>query len=310
MKFRLVVVALVGLAMASWGWADEKPRLRVSYYEMEPYVIVHKGTGEIGGAAVEFMRDVGREMGYEVVFDSRPSTMNRQFERLESGRTDACLIFVKTPEREKFCYYPREDFHFDASHLVVRKDSPIERFESVEQLVGLKIGYLDGAFRIPLMQDERLTFEYLSSSNSKMQNLRKLMSGRIDAVYSPDSASVLAVARTLGVDSGIRLVRLPGSSSFYQVFSKKSDPTLVEKYNRAVEKLGGKEHFLKCLASYIDVKLYRESMGADPTASLETKAAEPPVEAPKGQNGQTEAPPVERPRVRRPLDLPASYRRN
>ena len=60
-------------------------------------------------------------------------------------------------------------------------------------------------------------------------------------------------ARKFNVEDKIKIVHLPEKMRTYTAFSKKSGKDLAERYDRAFEKVDGKEAFKAILSKYIDI---------------------------------------------------------
>ena len=58
--------------------------------------------------------------------------------------------------------------------IAVKSDNPLSEVSKIEEIVNFKIGYAEKSFVSPFMQDERIKFELVSSSNYHETNFNKI----------------------------------------------------------------------------------------------------------------------------------------
>lgn len=249
--WKTVVLSLTVLLMVSPSVSGET--VRVAYFITSPHVIIEEGTGKLGGACVElFEKVIAPEMGVTVKWESAASSIPRQLDQLERGEADVGLVFAKNDERMKILKYPQNPYFVSKPTLAFLKNHPIEKIDKVEDILGLVIGYGTKAYISPFMRDERIKFDLVTTPNWMDLNLKKLLSGRNDAMYQPERSSFLYYMRKQKLEDRIKLISLPETAELYTTFSKKAGADLAERYDRAFEKVGGTARYVEILSKYLD----------------------------------------------------------
>ena len=252
MTAKIIVLFMAALSLApSLLFAES---IRVGYFNVPPYVWKAKESNELTGASVEFLgKKIAPEMGVHVIWPETAVSVARQLFQLEHNELDAALVCATNPERVQLWDFPRHAFLETSPVLAVLKHHPLRQVRHVDDLLGLKIGYVYKAFLSPFMKDKSVKLEMLSHNDPIISNLTKLLAGRIDAQYQPDEPPLLFCAKRLDAQDRIRIIRLPEKILLYTVFARKTGRNLAERYDRAFEKVGGKQTYLKILSRYIDV---------------------------------------------------------
>ena len=228
--------------------------IRVGYFDVAPYAMREEGNNELKGAAVDFLEKIlAPEMGVKVIWAKEPTSIPRQLFQLDNHKLDAGLGFAKNHERAKFLNFPRNPIIEATSGLALIKNHPLRDVKKVEDILDLKIGYVHKAYLSPFMRDKRIRFEFVSQKNAIFLNLQKLLAGRIDAQYQPNVIPLLYYARKFNAEDKIKIVHFPEKMRTYTSFSKKSGKDLAERYDRAFEKVGGKEAFKAILSTYVNI---------------------------------------------------------
>ncbi|MEZ4527926.1 MAG: transporter substrate-binding domain-containing protein [Desulfobacterales bacterium] len=244
----LSLAAVLAVSLSAFG-----ETVRVAYFITSPHVIIDTGTGKPGGACVElFEKIIAPEMGVTVQWESAASSIPRQLDQLEKGQVDAGLVFAKNEERMKILNYPQHPYFVSHPTLAFLKSHPIEKISKVEDILGLSIGYGTKAYVSPFMRDERIRFDLVTTPNWMDLNLKKLLSGRNDAMYQPERSSFLYYMRKQKLEDRIKLISLPETAELYTTFSKKARADLAERYDRAFEKVGGTARYIEILSKYLD----------------------------------------------------------
>lgn len=226
------------------------------YHFNVPPIIFEDESGRLTGALYDYIEeDLSPAMG--VVFNwVRESTpIPREIEILQTDPQAAAAPLVHAEERATILAFTKAPYFVDVPALVVRKTSPLTHVDSVEDILGLTIGYALGGFLSPMMQDNRLTFDLNSNSDYHRANLIKLDLGRVDAVYAPGRTVLALTIQKLNMVETTRIINLPDvRSRQYVVFSKLA-PELVAKYNDAFDRIGGANAFREKLSRYVDPAL-------------------------------------------------------
>ncbi len=209
----------------------------VGVFVHAPHVYKNETDDGAYGPAIDYVSQVMAEMGYEPVYRLLP--LSRVLLYLKDGQIDLSLEIAKTPEREEYAYFSDEPVYVMVPSLTVLATNKIDRIDGVDDLSGMKIGFLGGA-AIPSFFDsaKSVVFESVSGDSWIRQNLARLLAGRIDAAMDMNAYSYREEAKRQGVESKIKTLRIPGEETrFYVAFSKASAKavTLLERYNAVVK---------------------------------------------------------------------------
>lgn len=221
--------------------------LRVGFFHLPPHC--YSEGGEAKGSAVEYFRLVAKEMQVTPIFREYPLT--RVLITLERDELDVVLFVAKTPERSARFIFPRRNYAEVRSGILVARNSPVTEITDVETLKKLQIGTTQDGFLTPMMMVPGLRLTSIANQNALELNLMKLLAGRLDGVYQPDTAIFYYLSEDLGVESDVRVLELPEAPTpIYSVFSRTSALRYQERYEEALERLKGKLNYDAVLEAY------------------------------------------------------------
>lgn len=173
----LLVVGCMGLATPLRA---EGPVMKVSSDPWEPWVLGVEGEAASGGIAVDLAQELFRRIGL------KSETMIYPYERcmqqMRSGDRDVLLMVKKTPEREQFMLF--SDVAATDPQLIYYATDRMNGFSwnawedlkpyTVGGVQGFNYGDFGDAAKAHAIQTEMTV--------SDTQNIKKLLSGRIDLV--------------------------------------------------------------------------------------------------------------------------------
>lgn len=246
-----VIGLVVLMFVVSGAYSSDAQTLRVGFFTIEPHTIV-ESPGNYGGAAVEYFLQLTKAMGIDDVrFQELP--LARLVEELEKDMLDAILFLAKNPERERLFRYPDVPYYMGQSGVAVAASSSLQSISAIDDLLPLRIGMLARGYLSPFMQDERLKFDPVSGNTPILQNLKKLVAGRVDAVYVPDLAVIQFEAYRNGYDdTQVRFLPLPEpATANYTVFSQRSAALYLSQYEEALQELEKTLPYEQFLQEYI-----------------------------------------------------------
>lgn len=248
-------VLFLGISMAFAGNCPAQQKIRISYFDVPPFVIYDANEKKpTKGALLEFLEHhIGPKMGAEFVWDKGPSSIARLCESLSNKSRDAVALLTYTPQRARDYVFTEAPYFVSSSGLAVLKNGKLKKVEKIDDILSLRIGYVDNAYLSPFMRDERLIFDNPASGNFNMKNFKKLMMNRIDAVYTPDMASLLAGMEQLDLEKDVNLIRLPEETSAFHVVFAKGMESVAGRYNEAFDEIDGRKLFMQLMSKYIDI---------------------------------------------------------
>jgi polar amino acid transport system substrate-binding protein len=185
----LIILGLAGPAGAQVG----EPVLLVANKNVPPKSWLDGETAR--GFAVDASREILTKAGFKVTVEMLP--FQRALELTKNGQSILTGTFY-TEERTSFLYFSDPMF-IDNVLLVVKKGQEFP-FSGAKDLAGKRIGHQDGTIYGPLFTAALGTFT-ADTDNDPAARLKKLMSGRLDAVImNPGLGAVKMHAKTAGID--------------------------------------------------------------------------------------------------------------
>ena len=170
--------------------------------------------------------------------------LSRLLVELEHGRIDMALLFAKNPERAAKFVYPQIPFCETRPSLAVRFSHSLQKINSIEDLVPLKIQVIAKAYRSVFIRDVRLNIKPFYGSEYTPRCYQKLIANHIDACYQPDHYPLHFEVKKGGYAQKIRVLSLPESAiGLYSVFSQQSAGTYLKQYEVALQEVQKKQSY-------------------------------------------------------------------
>jgi len=216
--------------------------LRVGYFDLPPHTPL-PGQADTEGTAIAYFAKIAERMQLDAVSYQR-YPLSRLLQMLQRDQLDMALILAKTPEREATLVYPAQPFVVVQPLLLVAREHPLQRVDSVEQLLPLRLGAWQDGYRSPMLRDPRLQLQTLSSSNVLNQSLKMLQAGRLEAFYYPDDLAVRYQVQHLSMQDSIRLLPLPKEHmQLYSAFSRAAAERYLQRYERAQAEVAAQQGY-------------------------------------------------------------------
>jgi polar amino acid transport system substrate-binding protein len=233
---RLFAVVIAFLATTFSPSTMAQDPLRIGFFDLPPHVTGIED-GQPRGAAISYFEnyiaphfDVTFEWAVEV------TAPTRLMSQLGDGEIDAMIFLGKTAERTKVFHYP-DPYLIIPETIALKSKHQIEQIKSVEDLHGLRLGFLAGG-RIPEpLQIDEITYDLIAGKRLMERNVEKLMLGRIDGIYAPLSTALLNIIEEMELRDEVKLVPIEflDPVEIFTVFSQESvDPDIVSRYNSAL----------------------------------------------------------------------------
>lgn len=243
LKTFLIFITLVILTVSS---SEGKPRtIQAVYTDWYPYT--YQKNGKASGFEIEILDAVMKNLNIQVEYMNYP--WKRCLNTLKEDKADILVSLLKTPEREKYAYFP--DTHISISKTVffTKKDSRISFNGSYEALKDFNIGVIMG-----FSYDEafdKAAFLKIDSSVDTRTLITKLLNDRHD-LAAENQAVVTARANQMGVGDKIRFLDPPiHSEKLYVGFSKvKNTGKICLDFSSALKKFKKSKQYLEILTKY------------------------------------------------------------
>jgi ABC-type amino acid transport substrate-binding protein len=200
--------------------------IKMGYFELPPHSYTDKNNEKPKGAFILYFEKVASLMGHETEWVG-PLPLPRLTHYLKKGNIDGTVGFPKYPKFEELLYYPDKYIFQGQPTLIVRKENPLKQIFSADNLKGYRIGCVKSSSGkyTPLIDDnpDSIKLEELGGERWVEQNLKKLIAGRLDALFDRQKHTIPFVAKTLNLDAQIKVLTIPDPPTpFYIVFSKSS----------------------------------------------------------------------------------------
>jgi ABC-type amino acid transport substrate-binding protein len=213
----------------------------MGYFILPPHSFNNDATASARGALITYFEAVAKTMGYEVEWVG-PLPLPRLTDYLKKGdEIDGTVSFPKFPTFETFLYYPDTHVYLGQPILIVRMDNPLTEIRSIDDIRGYRIGLFKSASgrSTPLLDDHRdvIMMDELGGDMWIEQNMEKLVTGRLDALFDRQQYSMPFVAAKLKLDTRINVLSIPAPPTpMYIVFSKTSakGKILLQRYNATI----------------------------------------------------------------------------
>ncbi len=236
------LITVFFVASSTYGQTNN---ILVVYTEWFPYTYQEKA--ETLGFEIEILKAVMANMNIDTKFEQYP--WNRCLHSLKNGKADVLVSLLKTPEREKFTFYPDNHISISKTVLFTTAGSNIKFDGSYEKLKGYSIGVISG-FSYGDAFDKA---EYLTKDTVKNAELLigKLLHGRND-LGAENQAVIRAYAHKMKVQDRIRFLKPPiHTQKLYVGFSKmKGLKKMSENFSIALGKFKNSEAYKKILRKY------------------------------------------------------------
>jgi polar amino acid transport system substrate-binding protein len=241
------------MSFSSVQAATEKKEIKIAFFNVPPHIYMDEQTGQMKGAVYDLLENyIAPEINVKFIWDANPSAIPRQVKMLEKEKEYASALLIYTPERAQEFIFPQDAYGSGQTALCLLKSDKLDKVTKVEDIAALTIGYGENATISPFMKSDKIKFELVSTSNFNEVNFKKLQVKRIDAVYTPDKASLLFFMKQMNLEKEFKIVDLPEKPSTYNIVFTQSLKDVAERYNQAFKKLNGKKLYLKLLSKYVD----------------------------------------------------------
>ncbi len=249
---KTIAALLIFIVWTPWCRAGEIVTL--GFFDAKPHIMYDKSAQKVHGALVTFLSMyMAPEMGITFRWTEHPFNVARQLKMIEEGRLDGAALLVWSEDRAKRVSYTRKPFAWIRSVISVKQENPLVRVTSPGDLSAMRIGSASGTFITEFMRDPAIKLIPVFTPEPNSQNLKKLMSGRLDAVYIQDKSAMLSELRDAALEGLVRVIELPVPPSPVHVVFGKAHQRLVRRYDKAFDRIKGTQVYRLLLARYMDV---------------------------------------------------------
>lgn len=224
--------------------------VKIGYFLMPPFILEKTSAPNgLEGVVVDYFDDhIAPQMG--VTFEWKgPLSVPRLTRYLIEGEVHLTPMLSKTSEREKITLFAKEPFISFISGIVFKKDHPLNKIVSTQDLVGSTLIYVLGSPIPPFLQNDDIKFIRVGHKNWAKSNLSVVSIGRADGAYFPNmyEPQYYIAKRKMA----LKVLKLPiGNVIPYTVFSKKTSTNIIERFNKVNHAAIKNQVFKKYLDQY------------------------------------------------------------
>jgi ABC-type amino acid transport substrate-binding protein len=222
------------------GHSASAEPIKMGYFILPPHQYVDSDNSKPKGSGIRYFEVLASKMGYTVEWKG-PFPLLRLSEKLKSGAIEGTVGFNKFPQLEQFLDYAATPMYFARPILVVHKENALKKITSVNNIRGWRIGTISTISGVytPFIDEHRDMFilDALGGNKWAENNIRKLLKGRLDAIFERNQFTLPFVAAKMKVYSQINVLYVPDPPTpMYVAFSKASKRSriLMEKCNMAI----------------------------------------------------------------------------
>lgn len=266
---RVILIALL-LGCLSWPHAAPAGQLKILTEDNPP--LSFEKNGRPGGFSVEVVREILTRLGCRAPI--RVTPWARGLQMLDTQPNVALFSTARTPDRESRYRWvgPLCIMHWG---FFARADSPlrVESLDDARKVRAIATYHNDAKERYLKLRG----FTNLESANSPRNNLKKLLSGRVDLWLHPIIGAPL-IARQLGIDPGrLRMVLPVASVDLYIAFSRDTPPAEIQRWRNALNGIKKDGTFTAIAARWLPVENYPSDICPQNTALTIYTENLPPV---------------------------------
>ncbi len=242
--FALALVCLAGRPLA-------RETVTITYFDVPPHVIYDPATKKVSGAVVDLLEYLAPDLDVELVWDPSPSNIPRQMSQLETGGRDMAAVFIYNPaDLTKFAYSEKPYF-LARDGLLVKTSNPLGSIAKLDDILSWTIGYAADTYRSEFMRDGRIKWDNNPSPEFNALNVKKLLAGRLDAVYAPDHAALLYSRKAARSEQTVKVLYTPQAPVPLSIGFSHKNPAIKKKFDEAFAKRDGAKKYADLLSKYI-----------------------------------------------------------
>jgi len=218
--------------------------LRMVYWNHPPFQYFDEKSGEVRGAEITHFNKIAAKAGYDVEWVG-PVTIDTIIKFLQKGKDetgkpiDGSIHAPPDPMLKKITFFTEKPHYFVRPIFVTKKESPLHKIKSVDDVAGYRVGFLDKIKPSKFVWENISNFkmEYIPFKENVWQIFfKKLLKSEIDAIHDLNTYTLQFAAKKMGIDDKIKIFSLPEPSlPIFIAFSKKSGRAeiVVKKLNQA-----------------------------------------------------------------------------
>ncbi len=230
----MLVVLVILLFIPGGGESAET--IRLANYEAPPFA---SESLPGGGVMCRIVAEAFSRHGIAVSIRWYP--VKRAYRNVKEGHADASLGWMKNPDRERAVIFSDEPLAASSIVCFFRKGKSFD-WRSIDDFKGLRIGAKVGALAYgnSFLEAERTGELRVHRVPTDEQNLRKLLSGRIDVMLGSPILIQTLLRTRFTPEQQAQIVAHPKPLSeqrFYAIFNKRLSPRSIEAFNDEIRQL-------------------------------------------------------------------------
>lgn len=191
----------------------------VGFFSLPPHAYIDQQTKKANGYAIDYF-DKLSFLPKDSKFRFIQLPLPRLLKMVEDNEIDIVLYLAKNKEREAIAKFPSLPFYQMKSAIAVKNNTYKNDDISLDELRKLRIGVWADGFYPEYLSSFKLA--KLTGLDVYRRSIEKILSGRMDAFYNPDSLNLIYSVKEVDKQKELKIVTLNTPSiGLYTVFSKK-----------------------------------------------------------------------------------------
>lgn len=198
---------------------------------------IYKENGKLRGTFVEIITEVCKRMKVEPVFVQYP--WPRAISMVKNGKVDAIFPPFKTPDREKFLYFPSEPVILTRNVIFARKARNI-KINKMSDLQNYIVGIINQYSYGPVFDNYKKNLTVDVSRNEEMQVNKLTHPGQVRMDVAAASEDAFGhISTKLGHADELEVVYVFSETPSYVAFSKAhiKNKKFAENFSRILKQL-------------------------------------------------------------------------
>jgi polar amino acid transport system substrate-binding protein len=232
---KLSIILILSFIINQMSYSENSKKIiKIGYFIAPPFTFESSDQKAIG-AVIDFYRNhIMPNVPYQFDFEGYP--MVRLLKDLKEGNID--LVAMTSSDKGNFGIVPGKNaFYKSKNFLITKKAFKYNKINSVDQLKNIVIGLNKDGSKTPFIEKNmnKLQIEETTNIDSVSLSIKKLLAGRVDALYGYLYISFIYIAKKEHAYDKIKLVEIPGNPVYiYTGYSPKLNPKIREKIENQI----------------------------------------------------------------------------
>jgi len=231
--------------------------INIGYFVMEPYIYFEQNKSTPKGIIPEFLNEhIAPNMNTKFRYFHMP--IARILKKMKTGELDGVAVLGYNKSRATEYAYPANHMEIVKPIFAVLSESDLSREKLTLSGEKLIVGHVKDSMTTSFFLRLETHIDVMHGENVWHRSAKKLLLGRIDALYAPFQAPLDSVLKEFSADSRVKTITIEEDAfRLFTLFSKHEksiQKDLVRRYDEAFKKIDGEQTYRKVFDKYLDQK--------------------------------------------------------